>query len=404
MTGSKYTQDKFVKRVKEKYNGKYTVVGEYIGYMSPVELMCNQCGVKFTRIASGVLRTRGNTCCPICDKNLITRNCVVKGKNDLWTTNREIAVMLKNPDDGYKYTNGSNVKVPFVCIKCGNVNYKTIAQVVRYGYSCTYCSDGVKYPNKFMANLLSLNNIDYDTEYSIPNYNYRYDFHFVINGDHYLVEMDGGMNHGCVDLPNMTIKDQQANDFNKDTLAENYGYQLIRIDCKYPDNKSRFSYIKDHIINSDLRFLLNDISDNVLNRCDDIAATTSLIVEMANAWNGGVCSQEELQNKFKITSATVNARLKIAVKIGLIDDSYEVVAQTLKESGIRKRSYALSQAVMCNETGKVFPSISAAMREGYTTVGAYLNNKIKYAGKLFDGTELTWKRITKEEYEKLYAS
>lgn len=402
--GKRYTQEEYKELVKQRYDGKYIVVGGYTNSLSKVKLKCTQCGTEFDRIASSVLRTRSGVCCPLCDNHLITRSCLIEGVNDLWTTHKDIAAMLKNPEDGHKYSAGSNQKVSFICNKCGHVSNKVIAQVVRYGYSCPYCSDGVKYPNKFMSCLLSLNNIDFDTEYTINNYDYRYDFHFIINDVRHLIEMDGGLNHGCVDLPNMSIEEQNLNDLNKDILATDHGYKLIRIDCKYPDVRDRFLYIKNNIIKSDLRYLLNDLSDETLNKCDNIAANTSLIVEIANAWNDGICSQCELQEKFKVGSQTIRSRLKIASKIGLINGSYESIQKTLKESGIRKRSYTQGCAVMCNETGEVFSSISDARGAGYTTVSAYLNNKIKYSGKLSDGTELTWKRITKEEYEKLRAS
>lgn len=43
-------------------------------------------------------------CCPAPRKILI-------GFNDMWATNLDVAKLLANPEDGYKYTQYSNKKV-----------------------------------------------------------------------------------------------------------------------------------------------------------------------------------------------------------------------------------------------------------------------------------------------------
>ena len=360
--------------------------------------------MKFTRVSAEVVENNGHVCCPVCDKNLVTRHGVVKGINDLWTTNPEVASILKNPDDGYLYTNGSNERVLFVCPTCGNIKLKTIAQVVRYGWFCDACSDGCTYPNKFMANLLLFNKIKYDSEYIIPKYQYRYDFHFIVNNQHYLIEMDGGLNHGCVDLPDLSIEEQIANDSNKDYLAEKFGYKLIRIDCIYKDLKYRFEYIKDHIIKSDLRYLLSDLSDETMSKCNNKASNTNYIMEIANAWNDSIYSLDELSKMFNVCKTTIRNRLKTALEIGLVRESLDDVKHKVFESGIVKRSFAQGTPVLCNETGECFATIADAKRSGFTTISSYLNHKINYAGKLSDGTKLTWKKITKQEFENLQTS
>lgn len=400
----KLTQEEFEQRVQDKYNGKYSVIGDYKKSTEKIALRCNQCGQEFTRVAADVIEVSGHTCCPVCDKNLITRSGVITGITDLWTTNPNVASMLKNPEEGYLYTDGSNVKTVFVCPICGNEKVVTIAQVARYGLSCNLCGDGRRYPNKFMSNLLFLNNIDYDSEYRLSGYQYRYDFHFILNGNHYLVEMDGGLNHGCVNLEHLTIEQQNAIDLEKDLLAERFGHKLIRVDCKYPTLKNRFSYIKTNILKSDLRYLLTDLSEDTLAKCDNKALTTSLVVEIADAWNGGICSVKTLSELFKVCKVTIRDHLENAIKIGLINESHDDVLRKVFDSGVASRAYIRGTSVMCNETGQVFASIADASRAGFSTVSKYLNHKIRYAGKLPDGTELTWKRITKEEYEVLVAS
>ena len=398
---NRISQEEYERRVQEKYNGKYIVISPYINSVSKVTLRCTQCGNELQRIAVSVTQASGNTCCPICDRKLITQNCVIRGVNDLWTTHKEVAALLKNPEDGYKYTAGSNIKVPFICSNCGNERIKMIVEVVRNGLSCPMCGDGVSYPNKLMANLLKANGIDYDTEYYIPGYKFRYDFHFVINDIDYLVEMDGALNHGTIDLPNMSIQDRNDNDLRKNLIAKENGYHLIRIDCRYTESQDRFEYIKNSIISSELSDLLNDLSEDTFNKCDIVALNTSYIKEVADAWNSGVHSSEKLQKLLKLSRNTIRKYLRNASKIGLIKESDDEITNKLCEAGIESRSFKQGQPVMCIETGEVFPTIAATRRAGYPRVDAYLQNQTHYSGMLPDGTKLTWKKITHEEYLRL---
>ena len=115
--------------------------------------------------------------------------------------------MLVNPDDGYIYGQFSNIKVSFKCPICGRVNgEKYISSVSKYGLSCKFCSDGISYPNRLMASLLSELKIDYDSECyfdwcKFPDYNdlskYTYGkYDFVIETQKIIIEMDGGLGHG----------------------------------------------------------------------------------------------------------------------------------------------------------------------------------------------------------------
>ena len=98
--------------------------------------------------------------CPYCSSK-----CVWVGFNDLWTTRSDVAEMLLNPNDGYKYTYGSHAKVEFVCKNCKSIIKKTIKEVCMHGLSCSSCSDNISYPNKFSRSLLSqlyVSNVQYE--------------------------------------------------------------------------------------------------------------------------------------------------------------------------------------------------------------------------------------------------
>ena len=68
-------------------------------------------------------------CCPV--EPPIGCGCcngkvVVKGINDMWTTNPELAKLLVNPDDGYKYTSTSGKKVDWRCPICNTIIYSKL--------------------------------------------------------------------------------------------------------------------------------------------------------------------------------------------------------------------------------------------------------------------------------------
>ena len=49
------TQEQFEKELKEKYNGKISVVGKYIGFYKPIDLFCNKHNIGFTKNVNCVL-------------------------------------------------------------------------------------------------------------------------------------------------------------------------------------------------------------------------------------------------------------------------------------------------------------------------------------------------------------
>lgn len=138
--------------------------------------------------------------CGVCDGHK-----VIKGYNDLWTTDPDSAIWLENSEDGYKYSAGSNVKVNIKCPHCNrSLKPKAIFDIVRRGINCEYCGDKNSYPNKLMNNILKELNVCFDSEFmpdwckfnlpdGKPTYG-RYDF--VLPNIKYIIEMDSGLGHG----------------------------------------------------------------------------------------------------------------------------------------------------------------------------------------------------------------
>ena len=170
-----------------------THMEEYGGSRERIPFMCKK-GHIWPSTPHEILDGYG---CPFC-----AGQTVLKGYNDLWTTNPEMAQMLKNPSVGYEISRGSHREVEWICPTCGLLKISTPKQVSTYGLACARCSDGISYPNRLIVALLSQLHIDcFDREWS-PEWvgRYKYDAYFVHNGQEYIVEIDGCFCHGCIDF------------------------------------------------------------------------------------------------------------------------------------------------------------------------------------------------------------
>ena len=95
---------------------------------------CNKCGAIFYKTENN-METND---CGVCGKQ---PKLVYKGINDLWTTKPIVAKYLLNSEDGYKYSEGSNIKVDFVCSICGKICNRAINSVVGHNIDEYICSD-----------------------------------------------------------------------------------------------------------------------------------------------------------------------------------------------------------------------------------------------------------------------
>lgn len=81
-------------------------------------------------------RNSGNGC-PYCGNQK-----VLKGYNDMWTTKPELASLLADPEDGYRYAKNSHKSVNWKCRNCSHIqeNIK-ISVVANCGFKCDNCSE-----------------------------------------------------------------------------------------------------------------------------------------------------------------------------------------------------------------------------------------------------------------------
>ena len=257
--------------------------------------------------------------CPVCGNKII-----IKGINDIWTTNPELASLLADPEDGYKYTQKSNAKLDWKCKYCNSlVKNKGIDVVGRNNHvPCPYCNDGFSYPEKVMSNILTFLNVEYIQHYRIgeqtflfDNKQYRpeYDFYFELDNNKYIIEMDGGFHNKVHSKSEYTIDDIKEIDKKKDILAKENNITMIRIDCRKSDYDYIFNSIKNSIIN-DL-FDLSKINKIEINK----KAYSSNIVDACHLYMTKSKNLNTISKILKIPYGTIYKYLQKGAEIGLCD-------------------------------------------------------------------------------------
>lgn len=307
--------------------------------------------------------------------NLLGIYCSKKpfmGVNDMWTTNPNLASLLANKEDGYKYTQNSNQRTNWKCPICGEIiNNKNINKINIRGLSCPRCSDGVSYPEKIMYSILQELNIEFKYQYKPTWCTYkmngknkigRYDFYFELNNKEYIIEMDGELGHGnkVHSKDTKTKEETKQIDDIKDRLANEHNIIVIRIDCK----KSDLEYIKKHIIDSELNNLFN-LSNIDWLKCEEFALS-SLVKKACDLWNNQY-TINDISKKIKVNKNTIIRYLKKGSLINLC----KYTPNSIKAINFNKKQ------IICLNTKQIFNSINKAKK--------YYNIKSDHIGQCCKG-------------------
>lgn len=298
------TNEEFQEELKKLRKQGHDVYSDDI-YINNNTLMWFYCskGHKWQAISNNIFAGTG---CPYC-----ANKKVLIGFNDLWTTRPDIAKLLKNPEDGYKYLKSSRAKVDFICPYCNSVVKKKIAYVYERGLCCEMCSDGVSYPNKLIRQILKQLQIGFVPEYC-PEWGHskQYDCYFKYQNKEYVVEMDGVQHYIEIDLFKQSLEEIKNNDQLKMSLAISNGVNIIRIDCM----ESNLEYIKNSILTSELNDILN-LSEVDWDLCNQ-NAQKSLVKEVCDLYMSGMSKINDICTTLHLHRKTTRRYLKIGAKFG----------------------------------------------------------------------------------------
>lgn len=391
------TIESIKEKLFEKYGDEYELVDtEYFGHEHKMNFIHHLKDGRSHTLYSTIGRVMADCKCVVCHGKQIA-----KGFNDIATLDPEIASWFANKEETYIYTCHSNVKIEFICPTCGHHLKKSLNQVSKdRDVRCPVCKDGISYPNKLMYNIMLQikDRLDFlDREYQpewckFPFRDYErqgiYDIYFGINGQRYIIEMDGALHYKDSGLSDLTIEESQYIDKQKDKLAINNNISIIRIDCNYIGFEDRYEYIKKNICSSILKDILplHLIDFDEANR----KSQQSLLVEACKMWDKGYKVQDIIE-EIGIHKCNVSLYLKTGQKYGLCHN------YSARESNIRSQG----RKVVCANTKEIFATIRDA--EKYYLVdgiGNCCEGKTHSAGKHKETNEkLFW--LFYEDYEKM---
>lgn len=380
----KNTQD-FIKEVFEMVGDEYTVESEYMGCFEPILMKHNN--ITCVRYGEAYQTTprefKKHGRCKYCYGRY-----PIPGKTDLISMLPELAEKLVNPSDGFLHWKSGSPPVEWRCSDCNNIFPRTIYDIIRRGFTCPYCGDGISYPNKFMYNILKQckSITELKREYSPcwckfeiagKKTSGKYDIYFVINNREIIIEMDGGLGHGNRNIGGIDIEENISRDSEKDRLAFEKNIEVVRIDCDY-GNANRFEFIVENIKKSKLQRYIDFKKIDL--KLADKEALNSLVFQAGELWEKGLKACE-ISEYLGITADTVGRYLKQCATIGKCDYSKE-------KSKLRGSAHS----VYCLTTEEKFNSITAAS-DAYGISESVISKccrKIACSGGEYKGQQLQW--------------
>lgn len=330
--------------------------------------MCKDCYEPFSQKISNRTKCQG---CPSCGKKR-SGDKVVKGVNDIHTTNEYLSKRLANYEDGFKYKQFSAKRVDFKCLDCGEIiKNKQICNIANRGLFCPICSDNISYPEKVMYNLLKVLNIDFVKELSKSTFkwveNKRYDYY--IPSLNCIVEVHG-CQHYVKQKRGRTLEQERENDRTKRELALLNGISYyVELDCR----ESNINYIKESILNSELSKLL-DIS-NVDWTDLGVQSEKSLKIKVCNLWNDGL-AVIEIANTMTLHKKVISKYLIQGKEMGLCDYTEEEARKRGDNYGKREiravRDKLIKQVSKLWNDGLSPMEIVEELKKGNLTIRKYL--------------------------------
>ena len=370
-----------------KNSHKMKIINRYKKGRKIYLVECLKCGYTKEITESRIKRKEG---CPVCMNQKI-----IVGINDMWTTNPELASLLANPEDGYKYSQHSGKKLIWKCKYC-NSNSRPLSPsyVSMYGLKCQGCDDGFSYPNKFIFNLLSVLGVEFETEKIFEWSNHkRYDFFLPqYNG---IIAANGKQHYQ--DSYFDTYEQIRKNDEYKHKLAIENGIEnYVIIDCSF----SYPNYIFNNVCNSYLSNILNFESVDIC--YIDELCQKNIMYELVKLYDEGN-NIEKIYELTKISKSQIIRLLKKADSFGLTKyDKKKYQKEALEK--IRISSYQNNaKPIKCLNNGFVFGTHTIVANNSEQVFGRKISlsgicNSVNHNKPIF---ELNFVYISREEFNEV---
>lgn len=362
------------------------------------EYMCMNCG-NTDWIVEYALDNNQHCGCNVC---CYPPRKIVKGINDITTTDPWMIKYFANPNEASKYSKFTNSKADMICPYCGKFHpNKKIGNIYNNrGLSCP-CGDGWSYPNKFMYSLLEQVGVDFETEKIFDwSDNRKYDDYIKYNGLKIITEQHGLQHYeGCINPNSRTLEEEKENDEYKHQLAIKNG-----IDKYFVINSSISSleHMKNSILKSGLLSLFNkSVGDINWELCDEFA-TSNLAKRICDfKENNSNITIKEISKLFHISYNTALDYIKKGSKFGWC--SYQMF-DDLKMLREQNKTVSCEIPIHCTSTNKYYRSANLFVSEYEKEYGKHLqarNIRSVCQGKRNHVNNLKFEYITQEEFNNI---
>lgn len=273
---------------------------------------------------------------------------VVEGINDIPTTTPWMVKYFQGGyDEAKRYTFISNQEIYPVCPDCKNTKDKPIKIDKIYGYqgiNCE-CGDNFSFGHKYIFSMLKQLGINFQDNvrldwcrYEMQNKIKQGEYDFVIEGNKLILEVDGYFHRQDNSMSGQTKEESQFIDKEKDRLARENGYEVIRI---MYDHKNR-ELLNETILSSNIKKYFNLQNIN-WKQCFEYALS-NISKSVADYWN----NKEEwetttdLMKHFGLCRKTILAYLKMWSNLGYCDYDSKIESdkryEKMKELNAERRS------------------------------------------------------------------
>ena len=389
ITGNKYGRLTVIKFDEERYltDIKKYNSGEKSHYPDIYWICKCECGNTKSILKGSLIR--GDTqSCGCLQKEKSSEN----GKKMLTkygTIRQERPNMIKylvNEYDADTYSIKSSKTIKAKCPNCNYIKNIKVVDLANQGFACPICSDGISYPEKFMANLLYESKINFTYQQKFRwSKNKRYDFYLV---DYNCIIETHGIQH-YRDIEKWDgLKYTQSNDkFKQENAYKNGIKNYYVVDCR----KSDSSYILKSIERCGSNDLLKIDIDKLDIDMIDKRSHNSLLITICEEFSRGL-TQKEIRNKYKLDWTTIIKYLKIGNNIGVC----------VYETKYKKQNRMIP--IVCNDylQGFQVDELITKYKLNYSTILRYLKKGgIVYQQKtmvqVFKNNELVGEYDTQKE-------
>lgn len=344
------TYVKFKESFKVKHPN-WRIKSWYKSLKEPIKIECEHGHV--WEVSAGVVMRKENYHCPYCIHQMIPI------EESIYTLRPDLIKYFKNPEDAKHVSLGSMRKVPMICPDCGYEKNFSPYKLIKRGFGCLICGDGLSYGEKFLREvnnqIKDLEDVDYECYYikdqklgMIKDNYFFYDCKFSYHGKKFFIEMDGDGHQEDTKPRGFFTKEELENrrkaDKEKDLLAKREDRIIIRINF-YGETRMNMEEI---FLESDFAKYI-DLSNINWDKCRE-KAESNLTKEVCKyVMEHKLENRKEIAEKFQICLTSIYNYIRVGRRLGWIDDSVPNIKET---------SY---KAVLCYDKDmnfiKEFPSV-----------------------------------------------